>query len=109
VLDIHECGHDQTGNKYKVIKELEAHAVEIKNEQKTKPRDQFYRKIPQGYFLCAEPAFTTQEEITDQRDIIEPVDRVFTMRAERAGFYYRLFKRHPMDTDVKETADDRTE
>ena len=51
------------------------------------------------------PTRSSQEEDADERNVIEPRNRVFALRAPGAGTDNRLLARHPVDADIQETPD----
>src|SRR5207237_777822 len=57
----------------------------------------------------AGPALAPQPQVTEQRNIIVPVDRLKTRAAARTRPDHALFQRQPRDADIQEATDHRAE
>ena len=66
---------------------------------------QFHEQIPDRKHRPAGSAFSAQKQITEDREIVVPANRLEARHAARAGPNQAFVHRQPGDDDVEKTAD----
>ena len=74
-------------------------------EVKAEPGEQFNKRILQRYFVPARAAFSKEEQVGQDWNIVEWPDRLATSRAVGSRENDGFAAGEPIDANVQETAD----